>query len=245
MLNSVTLWESLDMMPNGPAGVDVVMNSLPHNDLFYIALDHLLQWVANDVTPPRADRIEIAADGRYFAKDEHGNSIGGVRSVQLDVPHSTYYSNSLDPNGNPLTWLGLTEGASHLSHDASPAARQEMAPEFGDQSAQRTGQIGMGSRPGPHDTHYLESLWHAEALLPDRFHPKLAEDLETKIKVVGENVVHTGIDQGPDFAFVVAVVEVDQDVVRMQPLHGLLEPFLRAEKLNELTPELDGEIGIG
>ncbi len=43
---------------------------------------------------PRAARLEVAADG-YFAVDDHGNTVGGVRFAQLDVPHSAYQANPL------------------------------------------------------------------------------------------------------------------------------------------------------
>jgi hypothetical protein len=70
---------------------DSVMNSLPHNELFNMALNHLVRWVAEGVAPPKADRIETAPDG-FFVKDEHGNSLGGVRCVQMDVPRAAYQS---------------------------------------------------------------------------------------------------------------------------------------------------------
>ena len=64
------------MWRSGPASMTagevpegVAMNSLPHNELFSVAMDHLIQWVADGVTPPRGDRIEVGPDG-LFAKDE-------------------------------------------------------------------------------------------------------------------------------------------------------------------------------
>jgi hypothetical protein len=76
------------------------MNSLPHFELYRVCLHHLVNWVANDLVPPRAERIEVGADG-FFAKDEHGNTRGGVRCVQLDVPHSTYRPNPTKADGTP------------------------------------------------------------------------------------------------------------------------------------------------
>jgi hypothetical protein len=73
---------------------DVTMNSLPHNELFDVCLDHLVRWVKGDVAPPRAERIAVAEDG-FFAVDEHGASLGGVRCVQLDVPRATYHPNGV------------------------------------------------------------------------------------------------------------------------------------------------------
>jgi hypothetical protein len=48
------------------------------------------------VTPPRAARLLLAADGRYLAKDEHDNTIDGMRSAQLDMPRTPFRSVSLD-----------------------------------------------------------------------------------------------------------------------------------------------------
>ena len=79
----------------------VTMNSMPHGELFSMALHHLVRWVADGVTPPRAQRLELTANGRYIAKDQYGNSRGGVRTAQLDVPHATYYSTLQDPDGIP------------------------------------------------------------------------------------------------------------------------------------------------
>ena len=90
--------------PTGTAGQvpsDATMNSLPHSELFQVCLDHLVRWVAEGKTPPRADRIEAAEDG-LFAKDEAGNSRGGVRCTQLDVPRLRYLPNpSVDEKGVP------------------------------------------------------------------------------------------------------------------------------------------------
>ena len=69
----------------GRVPLDAVMNSLPHYELFSMALDHLVRWVADGVVPPRAERIEVGPDG-WFAADEHGNSLGGVRCPEMDVP---------------------------------------------------------------------------------------------------------------------------------------------------------------
>jgi hypothetical protein len=76
------------------------MNSLPHFELFSVCLDHLVRWVADGTVPPRADRLEVGPDG-YFATDEHGNTRGGVRPVQLDVPYATYHANPVKADGKP------------------------------------------------------------------------------------------------------------------------------------------------
>jgi hypothetical protein len=87
----------------------VRMNTVPHHRLFSMTLDHLTNWAATNTTPPRAKRIKVGADG-LFAKDEYGNSRGGVRCVQLDVPKATYFPNSgVEDDGLPLQGVVGTE----------------------------------------------------------------------------------------------------------------------------------------
>jgi hypothetical protein len=102
------MWQ--DVATAIPIPLDSKMNSLPHHELFSMALDHLIRWVAEGKTPPRAPRIDVGTDG-FFAKDEHGNSTGGVRCVQLDVPRAKYYPNPLLADGTPSYGTVATEEA--------------------------------------------------------------------------------------------------------------------------------------
>ena len=86
------MWQNDPLGTAGSVPKGAAMNSLPHDELFSMGLHHLAQWVAAAVTPPRADRIEVGPDG-LFSKDECGNSRGGVRCAQMDVPRLRYYSN--------------------------------------------------------------------------------------------------------------------------------------------------------
>ena len=59
-----------------------------------LALNHLIEWIANGTTPPRAPVIEVdqntANDGSPLALDAHGNAKGGIRNVWVDVPLATH-----------------------------------------------------------------------------------------------------------------------------------------------------------
>ncbi len=79
----------------------VIINSLPHDEQFSMGVHHLVEWVARGVVPPRAPRLELAVGGRYIAKDLHGNSLGGIRSPQIDVPRAIYHPNPINPDGTP------------------------------------------------------------------------------------------------------------------------------------------------
>lgn len=75
------------------------MNTLPYGAMFNMALDHLIRWASDGAHPPRAARITTTPDGRHFAKDTNGNSLGGVRSAQLEVPRASYFPVPLNAQG--------------------------------------------------------------------------------------------------------------------------------------------------
>jgi hypothetical protein len=80
---------------------DVEMSGPPFHQLYQMALHHLVRWVADGVTPPRAQRM-VDAPGGAFARDEHGNTLDGVRCARLDVPRARYISNQTAPRGRRL-----------------------------------------------------------------------------------------------------------------------------------------------
>jgi hypothetical protein len=95
------MWQDDPIGTAGSVPKDASMNSLPHGELFSMALHHLVRWVADGVTPPRADRIKVGPD-ELFVKDECGNSRGGVRCAQMDVPRLQYLSNpGVNDDGTP------------------------------------------------------------------------------------------------------------------------------------------------
>lgn len=61
---------------------------------FSVTLHHLLRWVDEGITPPRAQRILLdrdeSNDGSSMALDAHGNPLGGIRSPYVDVPTAKY-----------------------------------------------------------------------------------------------------------------------------------------------------------
>ncbi|HEY7105813.1 MAG TPA: alpha/beta hydrolase domain-containing protein [Acidimicrobiia bacterium] len=74
-----------------------------------VAFDHLAHWITDGTPPPKAPRIKLEADGRTVVRDQHGNAVGGVRSVYVDVPTASIMPTSLAPGGvlsNPCAYLG-------------------------------------------------------------------------------------------------------------------------------------------
>jgi hypothetical protein len=80
-----------------------------------LALNHLVNWIARGVTPPRAPYIEVdqntAGDGSQLALDELGNAKGGIRNVWVDVPIATYgvFGKGKTPAQDRLCQLAGTE----------------------------------------------------------------------------------------------------------------------------------------
>lgn len=103
--DDVSLWQAThgDAGTKEGATIGPRMNSLPHGELFAVSLDHLVAWVGSGKVPPRADRLEVDPEG-WLRADEQGNTCGGVRCVQMDVPHSRYRANPLGAAGAP-TWI--------------------------------------------------------------------------------------------------------------------------------------------
>ena len=95
------MWQNDPIGTAGNVPNDATMNSLPHSELFSMGMHHLVRWVTDGVSPPRADRIEVGPDG-LFVKDEYGNTRGGIRCPQMDVPRLQYLSNpGVDDRGMP------------------------------------------------------------------------------------------------------------------------------------------------
>jgi hypothetical protein len=61
---------------------------------FSVGLHHLLRWVDEGVSPPRATRVlldrDVTNDGSTMALDAHGNPQGGIRNIHVDVPVAKY-----------------------------------------------------------------------------------------------------------------------------------------------------------
>lgn len=77
-------------------------SNYPFCEMHQMALHHLVEWVANGVVPPKAQRMTVnenPEDPHVFARDEHGNVLGGVRCALLDVPMAIYTPNKVNDNG--------------------------------------------------------------------------------------------------------------------------------------------------
>lgn len=88
-------------LPNPYTCVEPVPSLFPNRHVWGNALRNLIAWVHDGLAPPRAQRIELEADGRTVRRDQHGNAVGGVRTSYLDVPIATYGAASTNAPGDP------------------------------------------------------------------------------------------------------------------------------------------------
>ena len=65
------------------------ISDVPLRRLFSATMENLDRWVRDGAAPPPSARLEFDA-AFEVARDELGNPLGGVRSVQLDVPLARY-----------------------------------------------------------------------------------------------------------------------------------------------------------
>lgn len=81
------------------------------------AWDHLEAWVTRNEPPPRVEPLKTEGDGdnARFVKDAHGNTLGGVRSVAVDVPTAV--------------WHGSRQGCPTFGY-AEPFSPEKLAAEY-------------------------------------------------------------------------------------------------------------------
>ena len=84
------------------------------------ALHWLDRWVRTGERPPSAPRYEFTAEGE-LAKDEHGNTLGGIRLPPVEVPVARYESTACNLGGITVPF--------------SDAEVQELYPTFADYQA--------------------------------------------------------------------------------------------------------------
>ena len=86
--------------PDESCGI-VKPSHFPMQHVWGTALRNLVEWVRDGEPAPRANRIELEADGRTIVRDAHGNASGGVRTAYLDVPVARYETVSERRPGAP------------------------------------------------------------------------------------------------------------------------------------------------
>jgi acetyl esterase/lipase len=92
---------------------------VPFRHAFNAAFEHMVRWVSDGVAPPSAEPLRAAPEGSDdpFARDEHGNVLGGIRLAAHAVPTAT----NTGINGGGSRFCGLY--GSHHPFDAETIAR--------------------------------------------------------------------------------------------------------------------------
>jgi acetyl esterase/lipase len=76
---------------NAPACDDPPYSRVPFRHVMHAAFEHLVRWVDGGERPPSAPVLESAPEGSadVFARDDHGNALGGIRLAAHAVPTAT------------------------------------------------------------------------------------------------------------------------------------------------------------
>ena len=98
-------------------------STFPTDHFIRAAALRLVRWAENGQTPPRAPRIELAAQDVICESklDDAGNAVGGVRSPFVDVPLSTFDAHS----------YSQSSGLYMLTGDERPFSREAALRRYG------------------------------------------------------------------------------------------------------------------
>jgi Alpha/beta hydrolase domain len=104
---AVAVLESMQHPTNQPGGnftCGAPINTGPAHFVLDAAFHHLEQWVADGTPPPKAPRMQTTSTAPLtFATDQHGNTLGGIRTPALDAPVATLTGKS--PGGSAFCFL--------------------------------------------------------------------------------------------------------------------------------------------
>jgi hypothetical protein len=81
--------DGLGVLGDACAAADITINSLHRKFILDAALHHLTAWMIKGRQPPSLPRWTLDDSGAV-AKDEYGNSLGGVRLPDLEAPVATH-----------------------------------------------------------------------------------------------------------------------------------------------------------
>ncbi len=80
-----------DVSPRSPVCELPTYSHVPFRYAMNAAFEHLREWITSDTLPPQAPPLQVAQVGPplTFARDEHGNILGGIRLAEHAVALAT------------------------------------------------------------------------------------------------------------------------------------------------------------
>ncbi|KAJ5548486.1 hypothetical protein N7513_005720 [Penicillium frequentans] len=89
------------------AGVDLhgaQWSTFPNSFIYHAVFEAMEKWITHDVIPPMSIPIKFVRSSDEILRDEHGNALGGVRTLHTDVPLGRLVAAT--PKGRPSWYCG-------------------------------------------------------------------------------------------------------------------------------------------
>ncbi|KAJ5278837.1 hypothetical protein N7478_004209 [Penicillium angulare] len=72
--------------------------------IYHAVFESMFTWVSRDMAPPASSYIEVIGETDEIRRDDHGNAMGGVRTLHTDAPLSRLVAAT--PKGRPNWYWG-------------------------------------------------------------------------------------------------------------------------------------------
>lgn len=72
--------------------------------IYHAVFESMFNWVSGDMIPPASSYIEVIGETDEIKRDDHGNAMGGVRTLHTDAPLSRLVAAT--PKGRPNWYWG-------------------------------------------------------------------------------------------------------------------------------------------
>ncbi|KAL7933064.1 hypothetical protein V8C35DRAFT_327844 [Trichoderma chlorosporum] len=88
-----------------PSDIDRKRCTFPNSFIYHAVFDAMEHWISNEViVPPYSSIMQTIGLSDEIVRDEHGNAVGGVRTLYTDVPLSRIVAAT--PKGRPNWYCG-------------------------------------------------------------------------------------------------------------------------------------------
>ncbi|KAJ5925928.1 signal peptide-containing protein [Penicillium verhagenii] len=96
------------------AGVDLhgaKWSTFPNSFIYHAVFEAMEKWITRSINPPQSALLQTVETSDTILRDNHGNALGGVRTLHTEVPLSRLVAAT--PKGRPSWYCGSEWSFSH------------------------------------------------------------------------------------------------------------------------------------